>query len=50
VGRPRGTKRPTNSVHVLGRGIGQLCVICFRGGGVDGVDWGQSQHALISQN
>jgi len=40
VGRPRGTKRPTSSVYVLGRGTGQLCGVCFRGGGVDGGAWG----------
>jgi len=40
VGRPRGTKRPTNIVHVLDRGTGQLCCVCFRGGGVDGGTWG----------
>ena len=40
VGRPKGAKRPTNSVHGLGRGTGQLCGACFRGGGVDGGAWG----------
>jgi len=40
MGRPKGTKQPTNSVHVLGRGTGQLHGVCFRGGGVDGGAWG----------
>ena len=44
MGRPRGTKRPTSSIRVLGRGMKQLCGICFRGGGVDGAAWGQLQH------
>ena len=44
MGRPKGAKWPTNSVHGLGRGTGQLCGVCFRGGGVDGGAWGQSQH------
>ena len=35
-----GARRPTNSVHGLGRGTGQLCGVCFRGGGVDGGAWG----------
>ena len=44
VGRLKGAKRPTNSVHGLGRGTEQLSGACFRGGGVDGGAWGQSQH------
>ena len=38
MGRPRGTKRPTSSGCVLGRGTKQLCGVCFHGGGVDGGD------------
>ena len=40
MGRPKGTKRPTSSVCVLRRGTGQLCGVCFRGGGIDGGAWG----------
>ena len=40
MGRPRGTKRPTNSVHVLDRGTRQLFGVYFCSGGVDGGAWG----------
>ena len=41
VGNPKGTKRPTDSINGLGRSKGQLCGVCFRGGGVDGGAWGE---------
>ena len=42
--------RPTNSVYVLGRGTGQLCGVCFRGGGVDGGAWGAVAAADVALN
>ena len=46
VGRPKGTKRPTGSINGLDRGKGQLCGVCFRGGGVDGGAWGEERRGL----
>ena len=43
MGRPKGTKRPTNSAHVLGRGTGQLCGVCFRGGGEESTEESESE-------